>query len=134
MARTRLSSSRIAPLLLAVLTCLVAACGATETEPDACNNLPEILFFDDFNGELNCGWAPYNRGGGIAAVEGVGEGAGDFAGIGNSIFCSASVCSIGSGRLKQTAYMFFSNKVSESVIMPSEIELNKNALIFHIVT
>ena len=72
--------------------------------------------------------------GGISAVEGVGEGAGDFAGIGNSIFCSASVCSIGSGRLKPTAYMFFSNKVSESVIMPSEIELNKNGLIFHIVT
>lgn len=69
MARPRLSSSKIAPLLLGVLTFLLAACGATETEPDACNSLPEILFFDDFNGELNCGWATYNRGGGIAAIE-----------------------------------------------------------------
>lgn len=44
------------------------ACSATEAEPDACNS-PEILFFDDFNGDQDCGWATYNRGGGAAAIE-----------------------------------------------------------------
>ncbi|MCL4803386.1 MAG: hypothetical protein KJ046_03745 [Anaerolineae bacterium] len=27
------------------------------------------MFFDDFNGEQDCGWATYNRGGGIAEIE-----------------------------------------------------------------
>lgn len=54
---------------LALLIAGLAACGAAETEPDACNALPDVLFFDDFNGEQECGWALYNRGGQSAAIE-----------------------------------------------------------------
>jgi hypothetical protein len=46
----------------------LTACGAAEQEPDACDS-PEMLFFDDFNGEQDCGWAIYRRGGGSAAIE-----------------------------------------------------------------
>ena len=55
----------IIPLALALL---LAACGATEAEPDACD-APGILFFDDFNGEFDCGWAVFSRPGGSAAME-----------------------------------------------------------------
>jgi hypothetical protein len=55
-------------LLLIALAMVSAACGATESEPDACD-APGILFFDDFNGEQDCGWAVYSRGGGAAAIE-----------------------------------------------------------------
>jgi hypothetical protein len=51
-----------------ILALLLSACGANEAEPDACN-APGILFLDDFNGEQQCGWATFNRGGGAAAVE-----------------------------------------------------------------
>jgi hypothetical protein len=54
--------------LLIVLLMAMTACGATESEPDACDS-PDFLFFDDFNGEQDCGWAIYNRGGGSATVE-----------------------------------------------------------------
>ncbi len=54
---------------LALLVVFLAGCGANETEPDACNALPDVLFFDDFNGELDCGWAIYNRGGESVAIE-----------------------------------------------------------------
>jgi hypothetical protein len=54
---------------LVLLIAALAGCGAAETEPDACNALPDVLFFDDFNGEQDCGWALYNRGGGSAAIE-----------------------------------------------------------------
>lgn len=65
-----LSQSRLKLWWLAGLLALaMTACGSTESEPDACNDPPEILFFDDFNGEQDCGWATYNRGGGIAAIE-----------------------------------------------------------------
>lgn len=56
-------------LLLGILVVGLASCGTTDAEPDACDALPEILFFDDFNGEQDCGWASYNRGGGVAAIE-----------------------------------------------------------------
>lgn len=55
-------------IILLGLTLLLAACGATETEPDACD-APGILFFDDFNGEFDCGWAVFSRPGGAAALE-----------------------------------------------------------------
>jgi hypothetical protein len=55
--------------VIGVLLLVTVACGAGESEPDACDNLPDILFIDDFNGEFNCGWATYNRGGGIATIE-----------------------------------------------------------------
>jgi hypothetical protein len=55
--------------IIGVLLLVTAACGAGESEPDACDNLPDILFIDDFNGEFDCGWATYNRGGGIASIE-----------------------------------------------------------------
>ena len=45
------------------------ACGTAQSEPATCDDLPDILFFDDFNGEMDCGWATYNRGGGIAAIQ-----------------------------------------------------------------
>jgi hypothetical protein len=51
-----------------IFSVALAACGAGDTEPDACD-APGILFFDDFNGEQDCGWAVYNRGGGAAAIE-----------------------------------------------------------------
>lgn len=55
--------------LVAILSTLsLAACVTTETEPDSCN-APDILFFDDFNGQQDCGWAIYSRGGGAAAIE-----------------------------------------------------------------
>jgi hypothetical protein len=56
-------------LLLGVLAIALMGCGATDAEPDACDAPPEILFFDDFNGEQDCGWASYSRGGGVASVE-----------------------------------------------------------------
>lgn len=56
-------------LFLGIIVVLTTACGSAETEPDACDDPPEILFFDDFNGEQDCGWATYNRGGGVAAIE-----------------------------------------------------------------
>ena len=46
-----------------------AACRQSDKESDTCDDPPEILFFDDFNGEQDCGWATYNRGGGIAEIE-----------------------------------------------------------------
>lgn len=55
--------------MMSLLLVLLAACGAEGTEPDACDALPDILFFDDFNGQQDCGWATYNGGGGIAASE-----------------------------------------------------------------
>lgn len=55
--------------IFGVLLLLATACGAEESEPDTCDDPPDILFFDDFNGEQQCGWATYNRGGGIAAIE-----------------------------------------------------------------
>lgn len=56
-------------LILVMTVALATACGATDSEPDTCDDPPEILFFDDFNGERDCGWATYNRGGGVAAIE-----------------------------------------------------------------
>lgn len=56
-------------LSLVIVAVLAAGCGSTSAEPDTCDDPPQILFFDDFNGEQDCGWATYNRGGGIAAIE-----------------------------------------------------------------
>lgn len=53
---------------LIILLTAMTACGAGESEPDACDS-PEFVFIDDFNGEQDCGWAIYNRGGGSATVE-----------------------------------------------------------------
>ena len=54
-------------VLLALLP-LMACLGAAKTEPDACDG-PDFLFADNFNGELDCGWATYDRGGGTATIE-----------------------------------------------------------------
>lgn len=54
---------------MVALLLVLAGCGATETEPDACDALPDILFFDDFNGEQDCGWAFYNRGAESVSIE-----------------------------------------------------------------
>lgn len=63
-------SSRIGLwFLLGVVLVLATACVSADSEPDTCNDPPDILFFDDFNGEQDCGWAAYNRGGGVAAIE-----------------------------------------------------------------
>ncbi|MFL7840455.1 MAG: family 16 glycoside hydrolase [Candidatus Promineifilaceae bacterium] len=40
----------------------------TDSGPDACN-AGGTLFADDFSGEQNCGWAEYNRGGAVVAIE-----------------------------------------------------------------
>ena len=56
-------------LFLGIFVVLTTACGSAETGLDACDDRPEILFFDDFNGEQDCGWATYSRGGGVAAIE-----------------------------------------------------------------
>ena len=56
-------------LSLVIVAVLAAGCRSTSAEPDTCDDPPQILFFDDFNGEQDCGWATYNRGGGIAAIE-----------------------------------------------------------------
>jgi hypothetical protein len=60
--------ARFLSLILLLMAVGLAACGAAEQEPDACDS-PEMLFFDDFNGEQDCGWALYRRGGGSAAIE-----------------------------------------------------------------
>ncbi|MFO7662288.1 MAG: hypothetical protein R6X18_06800 [Chloroflexota bacterium] len=46
----------------------LSACTLQSNEPDTCDQ-PGILFLDDFSGEQSCGWATYNRGGGIAEIE-----------------------------------------------------------------
>lgn len=51
-----------------LLPLAMAACGVTDSEPDACDS-PSNLFIDDFNGEQDCGWSTYSRGGGATAVE-----------------------------------------------------------------
>jgi len=51
-----------------LLVTALAACAAPSDEPDACDG-PGILFADDFSGDLQCGWATYNRGGGAAGME-----------------------------------------------------------------
>lgn len=68
MLAIRFTYSRLGIILLPALILLLAACGATETEPDACD-APGILFFDDFNGEFDCGWATFSRPGGSATME-----------------------------------------------------------------
>ena len=48
---------------------LLAGCAAAaEPEPDTCDG-PDYLFADDFSGELDCGWALYDRGGRSAAID-----------------------------------------------------------------
>lgn len=69
MERSYIALTRNFLVLISLLVGLLASCAAGTTEPDACDDPPDILFFDDFNGEQNCGWATYNRGGGIAAIE-----------------------------------------------------------------
>ncbi|MEZ4540621.1 MAG: hypothetical protein R3C43_11665 [Chloroflexota bacterium] len=56
-------------VIIGLLLLSLMACGSTQSEPDTCDDLPDILFFDDFNGEMDCGWTTYNRGGGIAAIQ-----------------------------------------------------------------
>jgi hypothetical protein len=49
---------------------LLAACGAVaQDEPDACNEDGAVLFADDFNGEQDCGWATFDHGGAVAAID-----------------------------------------------------------------
>lgn len=60
----------LAPLLgLLLISCDVLP-GFGSNTPDECNDLAAgVLFRDSFEGEENCGWAEYNRGGAVAAVE-----------------------------------------------------------------
>ena len=67
MSGTRLRRLSFVALLLALLP-LAACLGAAEPEVDTCDG-PDFLFADDFNGELNCGWASYDRGGGSASID-----------------------------------------------------------------
>jgi hypothetical protein len=56
--------------LIGVLPWLVA-CDALpfgNTEPDTCDN-GGTLFADSFDGEQDCGWVEYNRGGAVASIE-----------------------------------------------------------------
>lgn len=62
---------RIRPmgLLIFLLVPALAACSRfNNNEPVTCDS-PTTLFSDDFNGERDCGWAIYSRGGGSAAIE-----------------------------------------------------------------
>ncbi len=54
--------------LTALLTLFVAACSFGGPRVDDCN-AGGVLFQDDFSGDLNCGWATYNRGGTVVAME-----------------------------------------------------------------
>ncbi len=54
--------------MILILSLLLVACSVAETEPDTCDS-PIFLFTDDFNGERDCGWATYSRGGGATAIE-----------------------------------------------------------------
>jgi hypothetical protein len=53
-------------LLPALSACDVLPFG--ESGPDSCDS-NSAIFQDDFNGEQNCGWLEYNRGGAVAAIE-----------------------------------------------------------------
>lgn len=55
-------------LLLPVITAVLAACNVGGPRVDPCN-AGGVLLQDDFGGELNCGWATYNRGGTVVAIE-----------------------------------------------------------------
>ncbi len=48
---------------------LLAACSLGSSQPDPCNDGGSALFHDDFGGEQECGWAVYNQGGAVAAIE-----------------------------------------------------------------
>lgn len=69
MSGSHFKSKTASLLLLCLLFASSTACRQSDAEPDACDNPPDILFFDDFNGEQDCGWVSYNRGGGIATIE-----------------------------------------------------------------
>jgi hypothetical protein len=47
---------------------LLAACGTAGGGVDSCDT-GGALFADDFSGQQNCGWAEYNRGGAVVAVD-----------------------------------------------------------------
>lgn len=49
-------------------TLVMSACSLADAGPDACDGA-EILFQDDFNGDLDCGWALYNQGGAVVEIE-----------------------------------------------------------------
>lgn len=54
--------------LLLFVALVGTGCALTSNEPDTCDS-EGILFFDDFDGEQECGWVLYNRGGGVAGIE-----------------------------------------------------------------
>ena len=53
-------------LIVSVL--LLASCSIGGGDPDPCND-GGSLFFDDFSGEQECGWALYNQGGAVTSIE-----------------------------------------------------------------
>jgi hypothetical protein len=57
-------------LLLSMISSvlLLAACSIGGNDPDSCNE-GGALFFDDFSGEQECGWALYNQGGAVTSIE-----------------------------------------------------------------
>lgn len=63
------SQRTVVLIVIVLLVFPLTACITNEREPDACDQLPDTLFWDDFNGEQDCGWATYSRGGGAAAIE-----------------------------------------------------------------
>jgi hypothetical protein len=68
MPKINIKGRRFLGLLGLVIPFMAIACGVSEAEPAACD-APGVLFVDDFNGEQDCGWATYSRGGGAAATE-----------------------------------------------------------------
>jgi hypothetical protein len=55
--------------LLVIFPAVTIGCSVVGVKEPATCDSPGILFADDFDGEQDCGWAIYNRGGGIAAIE-----------------------------------------------------------------
>jgi len=55
-------------LILLIGTLTMASCNLANPGPDDCRG-SGTLFQDDFSGERDCGWAVYNQGGAVAAVE-----------------------------------------------------------------
>lgn len=65
---THLKRTRYSSFLGLLLILLASGCSLASNEPDTCDS-SGVLFFDDFSGDQDCGWALYNRGAGIAEIE-----------------------------------------------------------------
>lgn len=66
-----ISSHILIVALLLMVIFFLAGCDYlpfADTGPDDCSST-SALFVDDFSGEQNCGWAEYNQGGAVTAIE-----------------------------------------------------------------